>query len=515
MKAGSKIGNYILEEELGRGLSASTWKASLAAEADAAEPGDAKAGVAEPEASAGQAPRKAVLKILDFTSTTSWNTVDIFRREADALRHLSHPAIPRYFDSFEDEAEGRLRFVIAMEYIEGKSLSSLVGSGKKLTEKEIEGIFAQLCDILAYLGSLRPPIVHRDINPRNIILKEDGAIALVDFSGVQDAIRSALFPGATLVGTAGYIPLEQVGGKASHRSDLYGAAATIVFLLTGRNPAELPTRSLKVDLGGLMDISPRIEPILASWLEPDVTMRTLTAEMASKILRGVLKPAPPSPPESGTDISRDIDFDEVMRKPLAALRNRLAEATKTESPVRYPDTLPSDSKVIVESSEEGSRIVFPRMSLRASTVPGATFSLFWLGFVAFWTFMTLRMRAPLFFPFFSIPFWIIGAAMFKSTVSPLVSTKEILLSSHGISIKVRSLVSEKVDTWPLSDLGGIKVLPSKTQIQGYPSKELDIAAGTGHQRLGLGLSERELLYLEAFINREVDRLSQKQGSGEK
>jgi hypothetical protein len=69
------------------------------------------------------------------------------------------------------------------------------------------------------------------------------------------------------------------------------------------------------------------------------------------------------------------------------------------------------------------------------------------------------------------------------------------------------LGAEKVDSWPLSDLGEIKVLPSRTQVQGYASKELDIAAGTGHHRLGLGLSERELLYLEKFINQEVDRLN--------
>jgi len=65
---------------------------------------------------------------------------------------------------------------------------------------------------------------------------------------VQDAIRTTLYQGATLVGTAGYIPMEQVSGRATHRSDLYGAAATAVFMLTGRNPAELPMRELKIDL---------------------------------------------------------------------------------------------------------------------------------------------------------------------------------------------------------------------------------------------------------------------------
>ncbi|MDP2791399.1 MAG: protein kinase, partial [Rectinemataceae bacterium] len=249
MKDNDRIGNFILTRQLGRGISASTWLArSIQA--------------AAPEAAAAT---DAVLKILDLADAASWNAVDIFRREADALKSLSHPGIPAYFESFETESEGRLRLVLAMEYIEGQDLEKVAKSGRKFAETEVEMMLAELVDILAYLGSLRPPMVHRDVNPRNIILRTNGSIALVDFSGVQDAVRTALFPGATLVGTAGYIPLEQVAGRASHRSDLYGAAATAVFLLTGRNPAELPTQGLKIDLKGIVDVSPRLGAILASW----------------------------------------------------------------------------------------------------------------------------------------------------------------------------------------------------------------------------------------------------------
>jgi Serine/threonine protein kinase len=162
---------------------------------------------------------------------------------------LNHPRIPKYIESFELAQGGHFEFVLVMQYIEGETIESHVSSGKKFTEAHIEQMLAELADILAYIGSLRPPIVHRDINPRNLILQPDGHVALVDFSGVQDAIRSALYPGATLVGTAGYIPVEQVSGRATHRSDLYGAAATAVFMLTGRNPvgtanAQLENRSL-------------------------------------------------------------------------------------------------------------------------------------------------------------------------------------------------------------------------------------------------------------------------------
>ncbi|MCX7776165.1 MAG: serine/threonine protein kinase, partial [Spirochaetaceae bacterium] len=234
MNAGDALGSYILDERIGKGLAASTW---LAHRTDGS---------------------KVVLKLFDLAETSSWSSLDVFRREADALRTLSHPGIPQYFESFELALEDHLLFAIAMEYIPGETLENLIRSGRKLTEDQIEDILAQLADILDYIGSLRPPIVHRDINPRNVILRPDGRITLVDFSGVQDAIRTALYPGATLVGTAGFMPVEQVSGRATHRSDLYGAAATAVFLLTGRNPAELPMRNLKIELEGLLYMSPRL-----------------------------------------------------------------------------------------------------------------------------------------------------------------------------------------------------------------------------------------------------------------
>jgi Serine/threonine protein kinase len=194
VKTGDTIGPYVLERRLGKGITASTW---LARRAEAQEPG----GPTAP----GPAPL-LVLKIFDIAEADSWKPLDQFRREADILRTLSHPRIPKYIESFDATLEGDFLFVLVMEYIQGETVEAYIASGKKFTEEHIEQILAELADILSYIGSLRPPIVHRDINPRNLIVQPDGHIALVDFSGVQDAIRTALYPGATLVGTAGYTP---------------------------------------------------------------------------------------------------------------------------------------------------------------------------------------------------------------------------------------------------------------------------------------------------------------------
>jgi serine/threonine protein kinase len=475
VKAGESLGSYTLIEELGRGPSASTW---LARKAEACE---------------------VVLKILDLSEARSWGAVDVFRREAEALRHLSHPAIPSYLESFESEAEGKLRLVLAMERIDGQDLEKIVNSGRKFSEAEVEDMMAQLCDVLAYLGSLRPPIVHRDINPRNIVLKADGTIVLVDFSGVQDAVRTALFPGATLVGTAGYIPLEQVGGRASHRSDLYGAAATAVFLLTGRNPAELPTRALKIDLTGIVELSPGLSTLLSSWLEPDVQARNLQAAKAAALLRGQADASVQATPQS-----------EVQRSGKAS-PFRSVGTSKTSEPARvwgpeYPKNLPADSKVVIESTLEGSRIVLPPAGFKGSPRSLRSFSTLWIGFVAFWTFMVVKMEAPFFFTLFSLPFWAIGIRLAKTALGPALSTRELTIARDKLSIRSTIFGVEKLSSWPLTDVGPVQCLPSRMQFQGMNAKELSIEAGTGHVRFGSGLSDRELLYLERFLGEEIDRL---------
>ena len=454
MNSGDRIGSYILDGELGRGVSATTW-------------------LAHPEG----LDTPAVLKILDLADTSSWNAVDIFKREAEALKSLSHPGIPRYLDYFESGENGRTRLVLAMERVEGRNLDAIVRSGMKFAETEVERMMADLAEILAYLGSLRPPIVHRDVNPRNVIMKPNGVVALVDFSGVQDAVRNALYPGATLVGTAGYIPLEQVAGKASHRSDLYGAAATAVFLLTGRNPAELPTSGLRIRLDGIVDISPRLAKVLGSWLDPDVSSRNLPASEAVRILRGQ------------TVIPEHTESAEVPA-PL-----------KAQPPVR----LPADSKILVDQADGTLHIRIPPAGTRGRSVPGMTFATFWIAFVAFWTLMSFMMRAPIFFSAFSIPFWAVGFGLAKRFLGSAISTQDIMVTGNSLDLRTRTAGFERTASWPLEDVGKIEIAVSKIQMGGAHDKELVIEAGTGATRIGSGLSERELIYLKRILEDEFAR----------
>jgi serine/threonine protein kinase len=86
-----------------------------------------------------------------------------------------------------------------------------------------------------------PPVLHRDIKPANVILRPDGAPALVDFGAVRTVFRTAEEGGSTVVGTFGYMPFEQYMGQASPASDLYALGATLLHLITGRGPSEFAT----------------------------------------------------------------------------------------------------------------------------------------------------------------------------------------------------------------------------------------------------------------------------------
>lgn len=490
LKPGDRLGSYTLVRELGHGISASTWLARPANKANVGSASNANAGPAN-NANAGSADgQAAALKILSLSEASSWSVVDLFHREAAVLAQLRHPGIPRHLESFEatlPDGAGGLSLVIAMEYVEGETLEAHQSAMGRLDEARIEEIMAGLCDILDYLGGLRPPVIHRDVTPRNVILRPDGRVALVDFSGVQDAVRNSLHPGATLVGTAGYVPLEQVAGRATPRSDLYGAAATALFLLTGRNPAELPMDGLKIDYAAIVRPSARLAALLDSWLEPDERLRTLTVSDTAAILRGE-KALPASRPERQ---ARKSPPEKASGGHLDARDDRTAE-------------LPSDSRITIEENAENLRIAIPPAGFRnAQTGATAGFALVWIGFIAFWTMMTFRMRAPMFFSMFSLPFWAVGFFMVKQLILPAFSSTEIEVDKDRLFLRTRLFGSVQGRSWPRGDMGRVEVSDSPVSVQGRVSRELTMEAGTKILHLGAGLSEQELRHLARRIS---DRL---------
>ena len=152
------------------------------------------------------------------------------------------------------------------------------------TEAEVKQVAIQILEILSYLHQLNPPIIHRDIKPENLILQSDGKIFLVDFGAVQDIYRQTISFSGTFVGTIGYMPPEQLQGKAYCASDLYSLGGTLLYLLTHRSPDELPQKRMKIDFRSCVKISPEFADWLEVILEPMWEDRFQSATEALNVL---------------------------------------------------------------------------------------------------------------------------------------------------------------------------------------------------------------------------------------
>ncbi|MEH1934643.1 MAG: serine/threonine-protein kinase [Nostoc sp.] len=227
-----------------------------------------------------------VVKLLAFGGTVQWDDLKLFEREAQILKQLNHPRIPRYIDYFCID-DRTLWFGLIQEYIPGESLKDKLAVGKRFTEKRTRKIAVEILNILTYLHELNPGVLHRDIKPSNLIWGEDNRIYLVDFGAVQDkAAREGVT--FTVVGTYGYAPMEQFGGRAVAASDLYALGATLIHLLTGTSPADLPQQDLRLQFTDRVNLSPSFVSWLQKLIEPAPENRFTSAGQALNALKSGL-----------------------------------------------------------------------------------------------------------------------------------------------------------------------------------------------------------------------------------
>jgi eukaryotic-like serine/threonine-protein kinase len=250
-----------------------------------------------------QTQERVIIKMLAFSCDLGWDDLKLFEREAQTLKTLSHPAIPRYLDSLEFDGPKSKGFALVQSYIPGNSLETYVQAGRAFTVAEIKAIALQILDILTYLHGRHPPAIHRDIKPSNIVVQEaaDGSISnvyLVDFGSVQ-TLASTAGKTVTVVGTYGYMPPEQFGGYATPASDLYSLGATLVALATMAHPADLPQKDLRIDFDRVIPASLSLSPAFLDWLrgmtEPDAQQRFASAAAAkAALVSGKLRTPPRS-----------------------------------------------------------------------------------------------------------------------------------------------------------------------------------------------------------------------------
>lgn len=169
------------------------------------------------------------------------NTIDFgsivqsLNAEVDIMKRLAHPFLPRIYDVIEKPD----MMVIIMDYIEGRTVKSIIEEYGAMTEDQVIKIGRQLCEALQYLHQMTPPIIYRDMKPGNIMMRPNGDVMLIDF-GTAREFKERNLADTTCLGTVGYAAPEQFGGmgQTDARTDVYGLGVTLYHLITNMNPSE-------------------------------------------------------------------------------------------------------------------------------------------------------------------------------------------------------------------------------------------------------------------------------------
>ena len=153
------------------------------------------------------------------------------RAEADILKRLKHEGLPQVYDFVTDGDD----VYTVMEYIDGKTLQEEIAERGRIPYKQALEWAKELCSAAAYLHSRKPPIIHSDIKPQNIMITGEGKLCLIDFN-----ISSVFGGGVYTVGSSdGYSPPEQYAAKREMEKALAKAADNDRTEIIDSDPTEI------------------------------------------------------------------------------------------------------------------------------------------------------------------------------------------------------------------------------------------------------------------------------------
>lgn len=212
-----------------------------------------------------------------------------FKEEAKMLSTLHHNGLPKVIDYFtvKEPSDGRTLHYLVMTFIEGKDLETIIveRNRKPFAVDEALGYSKQILGILGYLHCQNPPVIYRDLNPRNIMV-QGGKVFLVDFG-----IARLFTPQqkGTAIGTPGYAAPEQYKGAAEPRSDIFSLGAVMHYLLTGIDPEDSSNSDIFhfVQPGSINPMIPEyLGDLVMSMVDIVIDHRPGSAEAVIKALEG-------------------------------------------------------------------------------------------------------------------------------------------------------------------------------------------------------------------------------------
>ncbi|MDB9311614.1 serine/threonine protein kinase [Spirulina sp. CS-785/01] len=227
-----------------------------------------------------------------------------FRREAEKLLQLGkHPQIPQLLAYIElDKNIHNFAPTLIQEQIKGQSVEK-----EQFGETEIRNLLNEILPILEYIHG--QGIIHRDLNPQNILRTSEGKLVLVDFSTAKVTTKTALAKTGTVVGSAAYSAPEQLRGKATYASDLYSLGVICVHLLTQIHP---------FDLFSSMD---------GIWVWTDYLTQPVS-ELVKKVLNKLLAEAVNDRYQSASEVYEELNGGETLEPTL--IPTQQAETEESE-----------------------------------------------------------------------------------------------------------------------------------------------------------------------------------------
>lgn len=223
-------------------------------------------------------------------ATTLATARRLFDTEAQVLYQLgTHDRIPQLLAYFEENAE----FYLVQEFIAGHDLSQELAPGKTLSEDQVISLLQEILEILDFVHQQK--VIHRDVNPRNLIRREqDGKLILIDFGAVkQIATQIINHQGKTkftvAIGTPGYMPGEQAQGSPKFSSDIYAVGIIAIQALTGLAPdqLEVDADTNEIIWKNHVQVSPEFAQFLDKMVCYDFRQRYTSATVALKALQNL------------------------------------------------------------------------------------------------------------------------------------------------------------------------------------------------------------------------------------
>ena len=267
---GTRIGSYVVIEELGRGGMGVVYLAE-----------DQRLG------------RRVALKSLPASVSNSPELRQRLRREARAAATISHPGVAVVYAL--EEVDDHL--FIASEYVSGETLRSAIARGP-VPAARVRTIAMEMASALG--AAHEAGVIHRDLKPENVLIKADGSIKIVDFgiAQIETPESTRLTRAGAMLGTPAYMAPEQLlGGPVDARADIYAFGIVLSELLTGRHPLRGGSTPAIRDVPG-----DTMGTVIARCVQADPAARYASArELMSALEQDTALPAAntDSPPEGG------------------------------------------------------------------------------------------------------------------------------------------------------------------------------------------------------------------------